>query len=366
VCAAADFSGANLTDATVTNASLASCQTVSTRFGQLTVCGAASFSGSDLSGANFTGATLGPTPGACAPNFLNFCGGADFSGTLLVPSDQVVTASGSSGAMVTWSTPPPLPGATPGSCNPSSGSNFPVGTTTVTCQVLDDIGDVATGTFAVVVTKIQTVANVVSSSPNPSSLGKPVTYTASVFTLPNPGAPPATGGTVAFLDNRVPISGCSAVPVSGASRPSAATATCTTTPDAPGAHAITARYSGSGIFAPGSSGSPFAQVVTQHPCQALAGCNLKGLDFSHATLTAAHLQGANLAGADLRGATLDYASLKEANLNGANLGGANLIRATLEGANLRGANLKGVLWGTTTCPDGTNSDKHGGTCLGHL
>ena len=55
-----------------------------------------------------------------------------------------------------------------------------------------------------------------------------------------------------------------------------------------------------------------------------------------------------------------------ANLKGANLSGANLSGANLSGANLTGANLSDVTWGNTTCPDGTNSDNDGGTCLGHL
>jgi hypothetical protein len=45
-----------------------------------------------------------------------------------------------------------LPGATPGTCNQSSGSTFSLNfPTNVTCQVLDDQGDVATGTFEVLV-----------------------------------------------------------------------------------------------------------------------------------------------------------------------------------------------------------------------
>jgi uncharacterized protein YjbI with pentapeptide repeats len=101
----------------------------------------ANLSSADLSSAGLTGATL---TGATLT-------GANFSGTLLVPSDQTVSATGSAGAVVTWPTPPPLPGATPGTCTPSSGSTFPVGTTTVTCQVLDGQSNVATGTFTVTV-----------------------------------------------------------------------------------------------------------------------------------------------------------------------------------------------------------------------
>jgi uncharacterized protein YjbI with pentapeptide repeats len=41
-----------------------------------------------------------------------------------------------------------------------------------------------------------------------------------------------------------------------------------------------------------------------------------------------------------------------------------LLRLT--GANLTGANLSKVIWSSTNCPDGTNSNNHGNTCLGHL
>ena len=52
-----------------------------------------------------------------------------------------------------WSAPPGgPPGATPGSCEPASGSTFPLFSSTVTCQVLDAYGDVATATFQVNVT----------------------------------------------------------------------------------------------------------------------------------------------------------------------------------------------------------------------
>jgi hypothetical protein len=33
---------------------------------------------------------------------------------------------------------------------------------------------------------------------------------------------------------------------------------------------------------------------------------------------------------------------------------------------LTGANLSKVIWSSTNCPDGTNSNNHGNTCLGHL
>ena len=96
----------------------------------------ADLSDADLSSGSLTGATLT---------------GANFTGTLLVPPNQTVSATSGAGAAVTWSTPPSLPGATPSACTPATGSTFPLGTSTVTCQVLDAANDVAMGTFKVTV-----------------------------------------------------------------------------------------------------------------------------------------------------------------------------------------------------------------------
>ncbi|HVM65495.1 MAG TPA: HYR domain-containing protein [Acidimicrobiales bacterium] len=74
-----------------------------------------------------------------------------------VPADITVAATGSSGAVVTF-TPPaaadedtPLPAVT---CDHASGSTFPVGTTTVTCAAndADDTPSTATASFHVTVT----------------------------------------------------------------------------------------------------------------------------------------------------------------------------------------------------------------------
>ncbi len=93
----------------------------------------------------------------------------------------------------------------------------------------------------------------------------------------------------------------------------------------------------------------------------LRGANLHGDDLTGATLANANLNGATLANANLTGATL-----ADANLKGANLEGADLTNASLDGATLSGANLDSVTWSNTTCPDGTNSDGDGGTCLNNL
>jgi len=94
--------------------------------------------------------------------------------------------------------------------------------------------------------------------------------------------------------------------------------------------------------------------------------NLVGDNLANANLSNSNLQGANLKGDPLTGANLNGASLIGTNLQGANLQGANLTNANLGGATLKGASIGGVMWSNTVCPDGTNSDADGNTCMGHL
>jgi len=108
----------------------------------------------------------------------------------------------------------------------------------------------------------------------------------------------------------------------------------------------------------------------------LSYADLSQSDLSFAFLRYSRLPYANLAGADLSHTFLRYGTLSGANLSSANLAFADLINASLARANLRGADLErsnlmgadltDVFWSDTTCPDGTNSDNDGTTCLGHL
>ena len=140
-----DLSGFDLSVATLTRANLSGSQLLSANLSAITEAGTtfggqlgqANLTDANLTGANLSGATLT---------------GANFSGTLLLPVNQHVPATSPDGAVVVWPTPPSLPGATPGRCAPASGSPFPLfSRTPVTCQVLDSAGDIATGTFDVLV-----------------------------------------------------------------------------------------------------------------------------------------------------------------------------------------------------------------------
>ena len=92
----------------------------------------------------------------------------------------------------------------------------------------------------------------------------------------------------------------------------------------------------------------------------LASATLDGLYMGNWDLAQAQLDGASLIGANLTGTDLEYA-----NLTGANLTNANLTNAYLDAATMTNAVLTGVIWSNTTCPDETNSDSNGGTCVGH-
>ncbi len=97
------------------------------------------------------------------------------------------------------------------------------------------------------------------------------------------------------------------------------------------------------------------------PDAILTDANLTGADLVGTVAQAADLSGADLSdvdleGADLISAVLTSASLVDANLTNADLVGADLVRAT----------LTGVIWSDTECPDGTNSNSDGKSCVNDL
>jgi uncharacterized protein YjbI with pentapeptide repeats len=98
--------------------------------------------------------------------------------------------------------------------------------------------------------------------------------------------------------------------------------------------------------------------------------DFSGADLHGDDLTVSNFSGANLSNANLTGAhilsTLVGTNLAGATLVNANLSLSNLTNADLTGASLTGANLNNVVWSNTICPDGTNSDAHANTCVGHL
>jgi hypothetical protein len=94
--------------------------------------------------------------------------------------------------------------------------------------------------------------------------------------------------------------------------------------------------------------------------------NLTGVDFSESNVPgwmeiSAEFSGANLTGANFIDSKVS-GNFTSSNLTNANFTNTNLRQAS----DLETANLTGVVWQNTTCPDGTNSNNNGNTCIGHF
>jgi hypothetical protein len=106
-------------------------------------------------------------------------------------------------------------------------------------------GNVAGSTSNPVSLLIGPTTTTLTSTPNPSELGAPVTLSASVSSQFASASTPS--GTITFLDGGTPIPGCENVTLS------AATATCNTAFSTGGTHDLTAVYSGDNNFGPSTS-----------------------------------------------------------------------------------------------------------------
>lgn len=115
---------------------------------------------------------------------------------------------------------------------------------------------------------------------------------------------------------------------------------------------------------------------------------LKGKDLSYAQISRSEFQGSDLTGVIFKGANITNTDFSNANLTGADFSNAgnysgwslnnvDFSNANLTGANFTNTNLRGVrnmstanvtdaIWNNTSCPDGTNSNDNGNTCVGHF
>jgi uncharacterized protein YjbI with pentapeptide repeats len=107
-----------------------------------------------------------------------------------------------------------------------------------------------------------------------------------------------------------------------------------------------------------------------------SGADLQGVQLQRTSLQGLHfndvqLQGANLSGADLTGTDFQPLSLLglvtfPSSIDGANFTSANLTQANLTSVSAVGTNFTRARWSATICPDGTNSDTDGRTCVNNL
>jgi uncharacterized protein YjbI with pentapeptide repeats len=149
-----DLTGANLTDTNFSGANLEWADLTDTDWTGADLA-TATLTDAVLSGADFSGADL-----------LS----VELSGTVLIPPNQTALVHSASGGVVTWSTPAALPGATPGPCVPASGSSFPIGSTPVTCAVVDAGGHQAHGTFTLEV-EVRPAITITTTSLPPATVG---------------------------------------------------------------------------------------------------------------------------------------------------------------------------------------------------
>jgi outer membrane protein assembly factor BamB len=274
--------------------------------------------------------------------------------TITVPDTITVSATSLAGAAVTFAVSASDPDdAATVSCDPVSGSSFPIGTTRVRCTASDTAGNTARASFDVVVQPDTTAPTITAptivTAAATSAAGGVVTYTVSTSDpddTANLTCSPASGSQFPVGTTTVT---CTATDGSG----NAASASFSVVVSAQGADCNLSHYTA-------TKGTLNLKNAN------LSGCSLPGVDLTGANATNANLTGAYLDAANLSSATLSQAQLEGAVLTRVNLTGAKLNFANLSGASLTGATLSGVTWNQTTCPDGTNSNNDGGTCTGHL
>jgi uncharacterized protein YjbI with pentapeptide repeats len=108
--------------------------------------------------------------------------------------------------------------------------------------------------------------------------------------------------------------------------------------------------------------------------------NLTGANISNTWLHSFDLPGAIVQNANFSGSNMRFMNMRDTDLRGADLSLAELLYLNLSNADLRdatllgaergsGVSLDGVIWGNTTCADGSNSDDNDGdnfTCEGNF
>lgn len=96
--------------------------------------------------------------------------------------------------------------------------------------------------------------------------------------------------------------------------------------------------------------------------------SLGGSTFVNTNLTEASMVGgSNYDSSDFTGANLTDTSMSGSGFDGDNFTNANLTSANMSGGFFNSADIfSGTTWSGTTCPDSTDSDNDGGTCVNNL
>lgn len=181
-------------------------------------------------------ATINPEAGALADGTMGF-----FAGPFALPGCTAI----------------PVSSSTPVAACPAAfgAASSPVPLLAVFSPSLASNVAGSTAAASLPVAKASTSTSVVPSTFTPA-VGARETFTASV--VPSPSGPTVPSGTVEFEQGGKPIGSCKNVAVSSAS-----TASCTVKYHTPGAHRITAAYSGDGNFTGSASGGQTIRVGAQ-------------------------------------------------------------------------------------------------------
>lgn len=113
-----------------------------------------------------------------------------------------------------------------------------------------------------------------------------------------------------------------------------------------------------------------ADLTTNANGDYLGGVDWRGCDKSGLSMWGPRVGGTEtelLTNADLRDVNFTLANLIGIYASGVNLDGARFVNASLAYSDFSGANITAsTVFINTTCPDETNSDVNGGTCVGHM
>lgn len=95
--------------------------------------------------------------------------------------------------------------------------------------------------------------------------------------------------------------------------------------------------------------------------------DFSNVDFRNIqAITGIGFSGVNFTNADFRDLTLNNVTIIGSNLTSTNFTNTHFAGSNLSGTDLTHAILTSASWLNTICPDLTNSDNNGNTCLGHL
>ena len=162
---------------------------------------------------------VGPTPVTCPYTDNHGSGTISFTVTVTdttdpvvnVPAPMTVAPTSASGAPVSFtaSATDLVDGALTPTCTPASGSEFPVGTTTVTCTATDAHGNSASAQFTITVTAYTPPSTTTSSSSSVSSAASTTSTTSTTTTTTTTasggvkGSTTKTAGTITIRSAKI-------------------------------------------------------------------------------------------------------------------------------------------------------------------